>query len=217
MSSDTYTKEGKQPDSNRELDNREDFTEEDQDIESSNFTESNEKVEDDTASSDKPNLENMASKASDLVEIESLKSRIKALEDDILREKAENQNARKRMLKEIASARDFGVEKLLKEFLPMKDSLDMGVANLDSDVEIESVKTGLRLTLKMADDFLKKMEIMEINPENQPFNPEEHQAMSVQESDSEPANTVLKVFQLGYKLKERLIRPAMVVVSAKKD
>ena len=148
-------------------------------------------------------------------ESESLRQKIAELEENILREKAENQNTRKRLQKDIESARDSGVEKLVREFLPIKDSLDMGLANLDCATDLESVKTGIELTLKMVDDFLSKLEISKIDPKGELFNPEEHQAMSVEITDLKPPNTVLKVFQSGYKLKNRLVRPAMVVVSAK--
>lgn len=154
-----------------------------------------------------------ANKSSD--ELEFLKQKIADLEDAVLREKAENQNTRKRLHKEIEAARDSGVEKLIREFLPVKDSLDLGLANLDNAIELEPVKTGIELTLKMIDDFLSKLEISKIDPKNESFNPEEHQAMSVETTDLQPPNTVLKVFQVGYKLRNRLIRPAMVVVSAK--
>ncbi len=154
-----------------------------------------------------------ANKSSD--ELQFLKQKISDLEDAVLREKAENQNTRKRLHREIEAARDSGIEKLIREFLPVKDSLDLGLANLDNAIELESVKTGIELTLKMVDDFLSKLEISEINPKDEPFNPEEHQAMSLETTDLQPPNTVLKVFQVGYKLRNRLIRPAMVVVSAK--
>ena len=151
-----------------------------------------------------------------MLQIEELKNQVKILEEAVLREKAENQNTRKRLQKEITLARDFGVENFVKEFLPIKDSLDMGLANIESASE-ESFKTGIQLTLKMVEEFLNKMELTQINPEGAIFNPEEHQAMSVENSDSEPPNTVVKVFQVGYKLKDRLIRPAMVVVSTKSE
>ena len=154
-----------------------------------------------------------ANKSSD--ELQFLKQKISDLEDAVLREKAENQNTRKRLHREIEAARDSGIEKLIREFLPVKDSLDLGLANLDNAIELESVKTGIELTLKMVDDFLSKLEISKINPKDEPFNPEEHQAMSLETTDLQPPNTVLKVFQVGYKLRNRLIRPAMVVVSAK--
>ena len=148
-------------------------------------------------------------------EIEFLKQKIADLEENILREKAENQNTRKRLQKEIAVARDSGIERFVREFLPVKDSLDMGLANIDSATELESLKTGIELTIKMVDDFLDKLEISKIDPKDELFNPEEHQAMSVEITDKKPPNTVLKVFQTGYKLRNRLVRPAMVVVSAK--
>ena len=216
MDSDTYSKDGKQSDSD-EASNGSKF--ENEKIESSADEEiSSKKITED--SSDSKNASGIdefeTEESRHLIQIEKLKNQVKILEEAVLREKAENQNTRKRLQKEITLARDFGVENFVKEFLPIKDSLDMGLANIESASE-ESFKTGIQLTLKMVEEFLNKMELTQINPKGAIFNPEEHQAMSVENSDSEPPNTVVKVFQVGYKLKDRLIRPAMVVVSTKSE
>ena len=218
---DIYSKDGKQPsvDSESNIENSELKNKEDQSSQPSRQSTSDREIDLNDKSVDGPdgeysesaNIED--SKPDD--ESESLRQKIAELEENILREKAENQNTRKRLQKDIESARDSGVEKLVREFLPIKDSLDMGLANLDRATDLESVKTGIELTLKMVDDFLSKLEIAKIDPKDELFNPEEHQAMSVEITDLKPPNTVLKVFQSGYKLKNRLVRPAMVVVSAK--
>ena len=218
---DIYSKDGKQPsvDSESNIENSELKNKEDQSSQPSRQSTSDREIDLNDKSVDGPdgeysesaNIED--SKPDD--ESESLRQKIAELEENILREKAENQNTRKRLQKDIESARDSGVEKLIREFLPVKDSLDMGLANLDSATDLESLKTGIELTLKMVDDFLDKLEISKIDPKDELFNPEEHQAMSVEITDLKPPNTVLKVFQTGYKLKNRLVRPAMVVVSAK--
>lgn len=216
MDSDTYSKDGKQSDSD-EASNGSKF--ENEKIESSADEEISSKkiTEDSSDSKNAPGIDEFETEESrHLIQIEKLKNQVKILEEAVLREKAENQNTRKRLQKEITLARDFGVENFVKEFLPIKDSLDMGLANIESASE-ESFKTGIQLTLKMVEEFLNKMELTQINPKGAIFNPEEHQAMSVENSDSEPPNTVVKVFQVGYKLKDRLIRPAMVVVSTKSE
>jgi len=218
---DIYSKDGKQPsvDSEENLENSELENNENQSSQSSHQSSSDKKFDPNNKLVDEPKGEHSESgdtedsKSDD--EAESLRQRIAELEENILREKAENQNTRKRLQKDIESARDSGVEKLVREFLPVKDSLDMGLANLDRATDLESLKTGIELTLKMVDDFLDKLEISKIDPKDELFNPEEHQAMSVEITDLKPPNTVLKVFQTGYKLKNRLVRPAMVVVSAK--
>jgi len=218
---DIYSKDGKQSsvDSDSNSENPELVNEENQTAPSGLQSESGAEIDVNSKLVDEPNNEHPGpDKAEDCEpddESESLRQKIADLEEDILREKAENQNTRKRLQKEIESARDSGVEKLVREFLPIKDSLDMGLANLDTTTEIEPLKTGIELTLKMVDDFLDKLEILKIDPKDELFNPEEHQAMSVEATDQKPPNTVLKVFQTGYKLRNRLIRPAMVVVSAK--
>ena len=216
MDSDTYSKDGKQSDSDKAL-NGSKFENEQLDSLADEEISSKKITEDSSDSNNASGIDETETEESGhLLQIEELKNQIKTLEESVLREKAENQNTRKRLQKEITLARDFGVENFVKEFIPIKDSLDMGLANIESASE-EAFKTGIQLTLKMVEEFLNKMELTQINPEGAIFNPEEHQAMSVENSDSEPPNTVLKVFQVGYKLKDRLIRPAMVVVSTKSE
>ena len=215
-----YSKDGKQSDTNSEISSEysESESKEGHSHQADSHDEPHSEVDSKTESGSEFNSEHSESDKSEVDEssneFESFKQKIADLEDAVLREKAENQNTRKRLHREIEAARDSGVERLIKEFLPIKDSLDLGLANLDNATELESVKTGIELTLKMVDDFLGKLEISKIDPKNEPFNPEEHQAMSVETTDLQPPNTVLKVFQVGYKLRNRLIRPAMVVVSA---
>lgn len=215
-----YSKDGKQSDTNSEISSEYSQSEskEGHSHQADSQDEPHCEVDSKTESGSEFNSEHSESDKSEVDEssneFESFKQKIADLEDAVLREKAENQNTRKRLHREIEAARDSGVERLIKEFLPVKDSLDLGLANLDNATELESVKTGIELTLKMVDDFLGKLEISKIDPKNEPFNPEEHQAMSVETTDLQPPNTVLKVFQVGYKLRNRLIRPAMVVVSA---
>ena len=216
-----YSKDGKQSDANSEISSEYSESEgkENHSHQADSHDEPHNEVDPQTESGSEFSSEHSESDKSEVNEssdeFQSLQQKIADLEDAVLREKAENQNTRKRLHREIEAARDSGVEKLIREFLPVKDSLDLGLANLDNATELESVKTGIELTLKMTDDFLGKLEISKIDPKNEPFNPEEHQAMSVETTDLQPPNTVLKVFQVGYKLKNRLIRPAMVVVSAK--
>lgn len=138
--------------------------------------------------------------------------------DIALRAKAEMDNVRRRSEKEIANARKFGIEKLANELLPVKDSMEMGIKAVQ---EIESkdeatakILEGMEMTLKMMGSAMDKIGIKEIAPEvGEAFNPEFHQAMSMQEVEGAKSNTIVSAFQKGYTLNNRLMRPAMVMVA----
>jgi len=138
--------------------------------------------------------------------------------DVALRAKAEMDNVRRRTEKEIANARKFGIEKLAGELLPVKDSMEMGIKAVQ---EIESkdeatakILEGMEMTLKMMTDAMAKVGIKEIAPDSgDDFNPEFHQAMTMQEIEGAKSNTIVTAFQKGYTLNDRLMRPAMVVVA----
>lgn len=135
--------------------------------------------------------------------------------NQFLRVQAEMDNLRKRSERDVANAHKFALEKFTAELLPVKDSLEMGIAAAEDDetIDADKLKEGSELTLKLLTSVLEKFNIMEINPLNDKFNPEHHEAMSLQErADVEP-NTVVTVVQKGYLLNDRLVRPAMVIVS----
>jgi molecular chaperone GrpE len=140
---------------------------------------------------------------------------IEALKADVLRAHAETQNARRRAEQDVEKARKFALEKFVGELLPVADNLERAIAAGDSEDEGQkSVLEGVALTHKSLLDTLKKFKVEVIDPHGEPFDPQLHQAMSmVPNPDSEP-NTVLTVFQKGYTLNGRLVRPAMVVVSS---
>lgn len=138
--------------------------------------------------------------------------------DIALRTKAEMENVRRRTEKEVFNARKYGIEKMVSEILPVKDSMEMGLkAAIELDTEDEAVhkiREGMELTLKMMNDALAKIGVKEIDPqEGEPFNADFHQAMSMQEVPGRDPNTIVAVVQKGYTLNERLIRPAMVMVA----
>lgn len=134
--------------------------------------------------------------------------------DAWLRAKAETDNIRKRAQNEIASAHKFAVEKFASELLPVKDSLEAALA---TDVTtVESLKSGVELTLKQLNAVFSKFNLSESDPAGGRFDPHLHQAISTVESDLEP-NTVVQVLQKGYLLHDRVIRPALVTVSKKKE
>lgn len=134
--------------------------------------------------------------------------------EQLLRGKAEAENARKRAEREVANAHKYALEKFIGELLPIKDSLEMGfnAASVEG-ADLDKVREGVELTLKMFDDILKKSGVEEINPVGETFNPELHQAMSMQDVPDAAPNTVINVFQKGFSLNDRLVRPAMVVVA----
>ena len=134
--------------------------------------------------------------------------------NELLRIRAEMENLRKRNTRDVENAHKFGMEKFIQEILPVWDSLGRGLeAAQDDDVDIHKIREGMELTLKMMDSAMEKFNLEEIDPQGDTFDPEMHQAMSMQETADYPANTVMAVFQKGYKLNDRLIRPAMVVVA----
>lgn len=139
--------------------------------------------------------------------------------DQCLRLNADIENLRRRHERELEKAHKFALENFAKELLPVTDSLELGLnaASADNADASKTLKEGSALTLKMLKAALEKFGLREINPVGEPFNPEWHQAMSMQESDKVSPNTVITVFQKGYQLNERLIRPAMVVVAKAAD
>ena len=131
-----------------------------------------------------------------------------------LRAEAELENLRKRSARELENAHKFALEKFLTELLPIRDSMELGLAAADGEnIDPDSLREGIDLTLKMLASAMEKYNIEQLNPEGEKFNPELHQAMSMQETDEVEPNTVLNVVQKGYLLNDRLVRPAMVVVS----
>ena len=133
--------------------------------------------------------------------------------DEALRAMAELDNVRKRAEKDVESAHKFGLEKFVNELLPVKDSMDLGFDAANSATDVEALKEGMALTLKMFEDALDKRGVKELNPLGENFDPEFHQAMMMEESVEVDAGKILRVMQKGYLLNERLIRPAMVVVA----
>ena len=134
--------------------------------------------------------------------------------NQVLRMQAELDNIRRRATADVEKAHKFGLEKFATELLPVIDSLEMGLAAVEGDEEnITKLREGIELTLKMFSGVLEKFGMKEVNPQGEPFNAELHQAMTMQPSDEYEPNTVTAVMQKGYVLNDRLIRPAMVMVS----
>jgi molecular chaperone GrpE len=146
-------------------------------------------------------------------QIEELNAQLAEAQAAVLYAKAEGENMRRRALEDVDKARKFALEKFSGELLAVKDSLDaaLGVEN----ATVESFKNGVELTSKQLLSVFEKFNIAEVNPIGEKFDPNKHQAISAIESDTEP-NTVLTVLQKGYTLNDRVLRPALVMVSKAK-
>jgi molecular chaperone GrpE len=141
-------------------------------------------------------------------------SAIEEHKNQLLRTHADLDNIRKRTEKDIANAHKYALERLINELLPVIDSLERGLSLDVSQNEFATrICEGLQMTLKLFLDTLAKFGVKPVDPLNEPFNPELHQAISMQDNAEVPPNTVLQVLQKGYLLNDRLIRPALVVVA----
>ena len=150
-------------------------------------------------------------------ELEAAQEEIAKLKDSFLRAKAEEDNVRRRAEKEIANSRKFAVEGFAKELLAVRDSLVLASnADISGDVDeaVKNIHQGVELTLKQLDSVFEKFSIVEIKPESgDKLDPNLHQAMSMVESEEADSGHIISVMQSGYQLHDRLLRPAMVVVS----
>ncbi|MDG1580601.1 nucleotide exchange factor GrpE [Pseudomonas sp. GOM6] len=146
--------------------------------------------------------------------VQSLEEQLAAAQDQSLRMAADLQNVRRRAEQDVEKAHKFALEKFANDLLPVVDSLERGLELTSAaDEASKAMREGMELTLKLFIDTLKRYQLEAVDPHGAPFNPEHHQAMAMEESIHAEPNTVLKVFQKGYLLNGRLLRPAMVVVS----
>ncbi len=125
---------------------------------------------------------------------------------------AELDNVRRRMEREVANAHKYGVEKLILALLPVGDSLEQALQLADKETN-PAMHEGLELTMKLFTDVLAKFDLEQIDPLGELFDPQFHEAMTMQEIPDTAPNTVIAVFQKGYKLSDRVIRPARVIVA----
>jgi len=166
--------------------------------------------QDDTASveASEASVEDVAAK------IEALEAKAEENWDHFVRTKAEMDNMRRRAERDLENAHKYALERFAQELLPVRDSLEMGVnAAQDEAADVAKLREGSEMTLRMLDSAMEKFNIKAIDPLDEPFNPELHQAMTMIEMPDKEPNTVINVLQKGYTLNERLVRPAMVVVS----
>lgn len=133
--------------------------------------------------------------------------------DLALRTKAEAENIRRRSENEVSSARKFAIEKFANELLAVVDSIEQGLQNKAETEEAKAIQEGMELTLKMTLSTLEKFGVEQLNPVEEVFDPQLHEAMTMIPSPNHESNTIVDVFQKGYSLNGRLIRPARVVVA----
>lgn len=155
------------------------------------------------------------SASAELVEqLEAAQQQAQENREQYLRAEAEMANLRRRVEKDVENAHKFGQEKLVKEMLTVADNLERTLAAIDKETEeVKPLKEGVEMTLKGLLDTFEKLNIQAIEPHGHPFDPQLHQAMSMVENPDVEPNTVIAVMQKGYTMHERLVRPAMVMVS----
>jgi molecular chaperone GrpE len=132
------------------------------------------------------------------------------MKDAWLRAKAETENVRKQAEANIAKAHKYAVERFAEDLLPVKDALEQTLAA--GDVPLESLKSGAALTLKALQASFDRAQVVELNPVGENYDPHRHQAMQMVDSE-QPPNTVVNVFQKGYLINDRVLRPALVTVA----
>jgi len=147
--------------------------------------------------------------------LEDARSKVDEHWNQCLRLQAEIDNLHKRGQRDLENAHKYGLEKFASALLPVRDSLEMGIAAAAQGQSIDPAKLieGSELTLKMLAGVLEKFGVAELNPLGERFNPQFHEAMSIQPRGDVEPNTVVTVMQKGYLLNDRLVRPAMVIVS----
>ncbi len=146
--------------------------------------------------------------------VEQVLADLAEAKDHVLRTQAEMQNLRRRMERDVENAHKYALEKFVGELLPVVDNLERAIGAIDStNEEFKAVGEGIELTLKSFLDVLGRFKVDTLDPKGESFDPELHQAMSMLEMQEVKPNTVVDVFQKGYTLNGRLVRPAMVVVS----
>lgn len=147
--------------------------------------------------------------------VQSAEARVIEQRDTVVRAQAEVENIRRRSAQEVEKARKFALNKFAEELLPVLDNMHRGLEHVDHESEEhKALIEGVQMTMDSLVGVLNKFGVEEVNPEGETFNPELHQAMSMVPNPDVAPNTVIAVMQKGYTLNGRLLRPAMVMVSA---
>lgn len=150
--------------------------------------------------------------------LEDARSKANQHWEQLLRARAEMENLQKRQARELENAHKFALDTFVRELLQVWDSLELGhTAAQDPAADVARLREGTELTLKLFGDVMGKFGVQRLDPVGEPFNPDYHQAMSLQASEEVEPNHVVTVIQKGYTLNGRLVRPALVIVSRKPD
>ena len=145
-------------------------------------------------------------------ELARLRAELATAQDLVLRVAAEQENIRKRAARDIEQAHRFALEKFAQELIPVRDSLELAVANAGR-ADVASLVAGQEATLKLLARAFERFSIVGLEPQGEPFDPQRHEAMAMRDSDSAEPQSVLEVIQRGYELNGRLLRPARVIVA----
>ena len=199
-------------------DKKKDIVEDETDDNQEQELERQEKIDDEfDAEVAAENSENMESKEVDVeflqVQLEKLQEQSKVSLDKVVRAQAEMENLRKRAARDVENAHKYALEKFTNELLPIMDSLELGLSASVKAKNLDDLCKGMELTLEMFNTVMEKFGITMIEPKGEKFNPELHDAVSMQETDDSNSGIIIEVMQKGYTLNGRLIRPAMVVVA----
>lgn len=203
---------------NQEVENQEELTEAEKKAAEEQVQKVvDEALEEAVESAEDDNLADLSDEERKIVELETAleAAEAKAAEnmDVALRTKAEAENIRRRSENEVINARKYAIEKFAEELLAVVDSLEQGLQAKAEHEESKAMKEGMELTLKMTLSTLKKFGVEQHNPIEEVFDPQLHEAMTMVPSPDHEKNTIIDVFQKGYSLNGRVIRPARVVVA----
>ena len=199
-------------------DQKKDIVEDETDDNQEQELERQEKIDDEfDAEVAAENSENMESKEVDVeflqVQLEKSQEQSKVSLDKVVRAQAEMENLRKRAARDVENAHKYALEKFTDELLPIMDSLELGLSASVKAKNLDDLCKGMELTLEMFNTVMEKFGITMIEPKGEKFNPELHDAVSMQETNDSNSGIIIEVMQKGYTLNGRLIRPAMVVVA----
>lgn len=199
-------------------DQKKDIVEDETDDNQEQELERQEKIDDEfDAEVAAENSENIESKEVDVEflqgQLEKLQEQSKVSLDKVVRAQAEMENLRKRAARDVENAHKYALERFTSELLPIIDSLELGLSASVKAKNLDDLCKGMELTLEMFNTVMEKFGITMIEPKGEKFNPELHDAVSMQETDDSNSGIIIEVMQKGYTLNGRLIRPAMVVVA----
>ena len=168
----------------------------------------------------KESKKDVEDKEKNVANIEFLQEQLKKIQDEskenldkVLRVQAEMENLRKRTIRDVENAHKYALEKFINELLPILDSLELGLSASANTKNVDELYKGMELTLEMFNKALEKFGVKIIDPQGEKFNPELHEAVSMQEIEDSESGIIIAVMQKGYLLNDRLIRPAMVIVA----